>query len=63
MSEPKLEINTRCTQCDVCILACPENSILKNNNVYSIENWSCSLCAICISLCPVNAIEQKSDLN
>ena len=59
MSEPKLEINSRCTQCDICIIICPENSILKTENTYSIENWSCTLCGICTALCPVDAIQLK----
>ena len=63
MSEPKLEINTRCTQCDICILICPEQSIVKNNNNYYIEDWSCTLCGACTSICPVDAIQFKLERN
>lgn len=61
MSEPKLEINSRCTQCDICVVICPENSVLKTENSYSIESWSCTLCGICTALCPVDAIQLKSE--
>lgn len=62
MTEPKLEINSRCTSCDICVAICPENSIVNTDQNYYIENWSCSLCGLCISLCPVDAVIDQSKI-
>lgn len=54
---PHLEITSRCIECDACRLICPENSIIKNDSSYNIEQWSCTLCFICIEVCPVDCIK------
>ncbi|MBC7711980.1 MAG: 4Fe-4S dicluster domain-containing protein [Rhizobacter sp.] len=54
---PYLEINTLCISCDNCNLICPENAILKNNNLYIVETWSCTLCNACVEVCPVDCIK------
>lgn len=54
---PVLSINNLCISCDVCRLICPENSILKRGQKYTIESWSCTLCGICKEICPVDAIK------
>lgn len=54
---PVLTINNLCISCDVCRLLCPENSVLKQGQKYTIESWSCTLCGICKEVCPVNAIK------
>lgn len=54
---PKLQINNRCIQCDNCNVVCPENAIIVNDNVYTIDNWSCTLCDLCVEACPVDCIK------
>lgn len=54
---PYLEINSLCISCDNCRLICPENAILKSQQVYSIETWACTLCEACIEVCPVDCIK------
>lgn len=54
---PVLNINSLCISCDACRLLCPENSVLKMGNQYTIESWSCTLCGVCREICPVDAIK------
>jgi len=56
-----LEVNTRCINCDLCRVICPENSITFHNDQYLIDNWSCSLCNLCVELCPTDAIKPNQD--
>ncbi len=58
---PYLEIQPRCISCDTCRLICPENAILKNGQVYTINTHNCTLCGNCVQLCPVDAIIKKED--
>lgn len=58
---PHLKITNRCIACDNCAILCPESSILKTQNTYTIETWSCTLCHICVEVCPVNAIKFIDD--
>ncbi|MCF8058030.1 MAG: 4Fe-4S binding protein [Bacteriovoracaceae bacterium] len=52
-----LEVNTRCINCDVCRVICPEDSVTLFNGQYLIDNWSCTLCGLCVELCPTDAIK------
>lgn len=52
-----LEVNTRCINCDLCRLVCPEESVIIHDNQYVIDSWSCTLCGVCIELCPTDAIK------
>ncbi len=54
---PYLEINKRCILCDACRSICPEESILKVENKYSIDSWSCSRCFLCLEICPEKCID------
>lgn len=54
---PVLSINNLCISCDVCRLLCPESSVIKYGQKYTIESWSCTLCGVCKEVCPVNAIK------
>ena len=54
---PYLEISKQCILCDNCKLVCPENSIFRETDRYSIETWSCTLCNLCTEVCPVDCIK------
>lgn len=59
----KLEINNVCIACDTCREICPENSIITNNSIYVIDNWSCTRCELCIQVCPVDCIKYETPKN
>lgn len=59
--EAKLDINTRCIQCDVCRIICPEGAVLVQGKTYSIEEWACTLCGVCVEVCPPEAIVISSE--
>ncbi len=44
----------RCTQCGICVDACPEGAI-DSCDVADIERWKCILCFACIKSCPEQA--------
>jgi Na+-translocating ferredoxin:NAD+ oxidoreductase subunit B len=58
MNEIVLEISSICVSCDNCRLVCPENAIVTNGQVYSVDHWSCTLCGLCIEACPVDCIKE-----
>lgn len=50
----------RCTQCDDCIKACPENILLRADDGYPQAQFStagCSFCAECLEACKAQALE------
>ena len=44
----------KCTQCNICVEACPENAI-DSCDVADIDRWKCILCFACIKSCPEQA--------
>ena len=44
----------RCTQCEICVEACPENAI-DSCDVTDIDRWKCILCFACVKFCPEQA--------
>ena len=52
-----LDIMPNCINCDNCLMICPENCIVKNQQEYLINHWQCSLCLLCIDVCPDQAIK------
>jgi Pyruvate/2-oxoacid:ferredoxin oxidoreductase delta subunit len=46
-----------CTRCDLCFLLCPDISIVKGENGYTIKTDFCKGCSQCATTCPRNIIE------
>ena len=47
----------KCTQCGICFLYCPVNSIIKENDKFLITYDYCKGCGICKFECPQKAIK------
>jgi 2-oxoacid:acceptor oxidoreductase gamma subunit (pyruvate/2-ketoisovalerate family) len=50
----------RCTQCDTCLVYCPEGVIRRIGPAYEADMDFCKGCGICVSECPRGAIEMVS---
>ena len=46
-----------CTQCDFCFLICPDISIVKGKEGYTVKLDYCKGCGVCAETCPRHAIE------
>lgn len=46
-----------CTQCDFCFLVCPDISIVKARDGYTVKLDYCKGCGVCAEACPRHAIE------
>jgi len=46
-----------CTQCDFCYLVCPDISIVKAHEGYTVKLDYCKGCGVCAEACPRHAIE------
>jgi NADPH-dependent glutamate synthase beta subunit-like oxidoreductase/Pyruvate/2-oxoacid:ferredoxin oxidoreductase delta subunit len=46
-----------CTQCDLCFLLCPDISLVKEKQGYTVRKDYCKGCSICATSCPRNVIE------
>ena len=46
-----------CTECDFCMLSCPEGAISKEDGAYRVDLSKCSLCRLCAVACPRGVIE------
>ncbi len=49
-----------CTQCDTCLVYCPEGIIRRKPGSYEIDYSFCKGCGICVTECPRKAIEMTS---
>ncbi len=47
----------RCTQCDTCLVYCPEGVISRSDSGYRIDEEYCKGCGICVAECPRRAID------
>ncbi|HDI31440.1 MAG: ferredoxin [Thermoprotei archaeon] len=47
---------SKCTNCKLCWLYCPEASILIEDERVTIDYEYCKGCGVCINVCPVKAI-------
>ncbi|WP_020677759.1 FAD-dependent oxidoreductase [Geopsychrobacter electrodiphilus] len=47
----------RCTQCDTCLVYCPEGVISRSEGGYRIDEEYCKGCGICVAECPRRAID------
>ena len=50
--------NTKCTGCESCVDACPQQAIAMQNNLAIINNDLCCQCGICVEMCPASAIRE-----
>ena len=64
-----LMINVRCTVCDACVTACPNNAIKKDFPKFIIDPKKCTECVgfedepQCKIVCTVNCIEPDPEWN
>jgi Pyruvate/2-oxoacid:ferredoxin oxidoreductase delta subunit len=49
-----------CTQCDTCMIQCPEGAISKTEGGYVIDYHKCTGCRVCVQECPTSAIEMPA---
>jgi indolepyruvate ferredoxin oxidoreductase alpha subunit len=49
-----------CTQCDTCMLQCPEGAISKSEEGYVIHYEKCTGCRVCVQECPTSAIDMPA---
>ncbi len=66
---------TRCIVCQMCVKACPSNSIKrvegekkegekkKTATEYILDFTTCSQCGICVEICPADALAFSADYN
>ncbi len=47
----------RCTQCDTCLVYCPDGVISRCADGYRIDEDYCKGCGICVAECPRRAID------
>ena len=57
MSVPKVSAE-KCTGCEECKEACPQEAISMVNEVAVIDPELCSECLACIDACPAEAIAE-----
>ncbi len=47
----------RCTNCDTCLVFCPDGIIFRDEKGYVIDRAYCKGCGICVAECPRRAME------
>jgi Pyruvate/2-oxoacid:ferredoxin oxidoreductase delta subunit len=50
----------KCTQCDTCLVYCPEGVIRRRGNGYVVDGTNCKGCGICVTECPRRAMEMSA---
>lgn len=48
-----------CTQCDNCLIYCPDSVIFRKADGYRIDGDYCKGCGMCVAECPRNAMEMR----
>jgi len=46
-----------CTECDFCVISCPEGAISKEGDGYRVDLERCTICRLCALACPRSAID------
>jgi len=49
-----------CTECDTCLVYCPEGIIRREGPGYDVDYSYCKGCGICVEECPRRAMEMKT---
>ncbi|MCK4256439.1 4Fe-4S binding protein [candidate division WOR-3 bacterium] len=61
-SERAIFSKEKCTNCLLCYIYCPDDSIImKNDKVVGIDYDFCKGCGICAKICKAKAIEMKPE--
>lgn len=47
----------RCTQCDTCLVYCPDGVISRSDSGYRVNEAYCKGCGICVAECPRRAMD------
>ena len=47
----------RCTECDTCLIYCPEGIIYRTPSGYQVDENYCKGCGVCVAECPRRAME------
>jgi Pyruvate/2-oxoacid:ferredoxin oxidoreductase delta subunit len=50
-----------CTQCDTCMMYCPEGIVTRGSDGYAISGDYCKGCGICVWECPRNAMRMTAE--
>jgi len=48
-----------CTECDTCLISCPDGVILRSEDGYRIDGEYCKGCGMCVAECPRSAMEMQ----
>lgn len=48
-----------CTQCDTCIIACPDGVIFRDDAGYRIDPQYCKGCGMCVAECPRGVMQMQ----
>ncbi len=49
-----------CSQCDTCLIQCPEGAISKTEGGYVIDEIKCTGCRVCVEECPTSALDMPA---
>ena len=49
-----------CTQCDTCLVYCPEGIIHRAEVGYDVDYSYCKGCGVCVEECPRKAMEMRT---
>jgi 2-oxoacid:acceptor oxidoreductase delta subunit (pyruvate/2-ketoisovalerate family) len=52
-----------CTQCNVCVIDCPDACIKLSGSAIEIDYEFCKGCGLCTAVCPTNALKDEPELN
>jgi len=57
--EPAVDVPVTCTQCGLCIPACPAGALSRKNSTGAVvvDEKLCSACGICAMVCPYGVIQ------
>jgi Pyruvate/2-oxoacid:ferredoxin oxidoreductase delta subunit len=48
-----------CTNCDTCLISCPDGVIVRREIGYRIDGDYCKGCGMCVAECPRSAMEMR----
>ena len=51
-----------CTNCDTCLVSCPDGVVLRAGEAYRIDAAYCKGCGMCVAECPRHAMEMRDKL-
>jgi pyruvate ferredoxin oxidoreductase delta subunit len=49
-------LHDKCTNCQICLLSCPDGAIVGEQKNYQADLDYCKGCGICAAVCPVSDI-------